>query len=604
MFKLRILPLLCLLGFSAAASSADPGVHYEIAFPNAVHHEANVTVTFSEVPRGQALEVRMSRTSPGRYALHEFAKNVYDVAATDAHGNTLVIAHPNPHQWDVSGHDGVVVVHYTLFADWADGTFTGIDATHAHLNMPATFMWARGLQDAPITIHFSRPDEDWKIATQLSPGDDSDSFSAPHLQYFMDSPTELSDFSWREWKVDRGYTVRLAVHHDGTDEQVDVFTENVKKIVEAEYQVFGGPPPYDGGTYTFIADYLPYVHGDGMEHRNSTIVIGTTPLSDDGKANLGTVAHEFFHQWNVERIRPVGIEPFNFEHVNQSRSMWFAEGVTSYYTGLSIRRANLSTTEEYAHSLSRTLNTVINAPGRSHRSASEMSQQAPMVDRSSFGDRLNYANTFISYYTWGSALGLALDLDLRTRFDQTMDGFMRAMWDVFGRNETAYRLEDIEATLADYTGDEGFAGSFFDRYVTGRDVPDYASLLGRAGFILRKKNPGKAVLGGRIADRSGDVVVMRAPVEGTPLYVAGVDEGDLILSIDGHDVTAAAYLDAVVDRSVPGDVLHIVYRQRGRRVEADVTLTEDPTLEVVTLEETETDPDGAMLELRKEWLWN
>jgi len=181
---------------------------------------------------------------------------------------------------------------------------------------------------------------------------------------------------------------------------------------------------------------------------------------------------------------------------------------------------------------------------------------------------------------------------------------MRAMWDVFGRNETAYRLEDIEATLADYTGDEGFAGSFFDRYVTGRDVPDYASLLGRAGFILRKKNPGKAVLGGRIADRSGDVVVMRAPVEGTPLYVAGVDEGDLILSIDGHDVTAAAYLDAVVDRSVPGDVLHIVYRQRGRRVEADVTLTEDPTLEVVTLEETETDPDGAMLELRKEWLWN
>jgi len=140
--------------------------------------------------------------------------------------------------------------------------------------------------------------------------------------------------------------------------------------------------------------------------------------------------------------------------------------------------------------------------------------------------------------------------------------------------------------------------------VTGRDVADYASLLDHAGFVLRKKNPGKVVLGGRAVDRDGDVVVVDAPLEGTPLYLAGVDEGDRIVSIDGHDVTAAAYLDAVVDRSAPGDVLHIVYTQRGRTVEVDLTLTEDPTLEVVTLEETNAEPDAAMRELRKEWLWN
>src|SRR5690606_11407870 len=161
------------------------------------------------------LQVRMSRSSPGRYALHEFAKNVYAVRATDSRGNPLAVTRPDPYGWTVSGHDGTVRFSYTLFADRADGTYSGIDNTHAHLNIPSTFAWARGLEDRPITVSFRVPrGSNWKVATQLFATDDPYTFTAPNLYYFLDSPVELSDFDVREWTVHdngRDYTIRLAV---------------------------------------------------------------------------------------------------------------------------------------------------------------------------------------------------------------------------------------------------------------------------------------------------------------------------------------------------------------------------------------------------------
>ncbi len=251
------------------------------------------------MPAG-ALAVRMSRSSPGRDALHEFAKNVYGVTATDGQGRPLEISRPNSHQWNVEGHDGTVSFHYTLFGDRADGTYSGIDNTHAHLNMPAIFAWAQGMEGRPVSVTFRPPQPGWKIATQLRPTDSPEHFTAPHLQYFMDSPTEISDHSLRSWTVmseGKEYTIRLAVHHEGTEEEVEVdrYAELAKKVVREEIAVFGQTPDYDFGTYTFLADYLPWVNGDGMEHRNSTVLTSTRPLSTGMLANLGTVSHEYFH---------------------------------------------------------------------------------------------------------------------------------------------------------------------------------------------------------------------------------------------------------------------------------------------------------------------
>jgi predicted metalloprotease with PDZ domain len=185
-----------ILSGCGAAQLPDP-IAYEISFENREHHEAEITVTFTGLS-SDPLELRMSRSSPGRYALHEFAKNVYNVRATGVDGRAVTIDRPNVHQWDVSDHGGSVTVSYTLSGDHADGTYVGIDRTHGHLNMPATFMWARNLEDRPIELTVHTPEGSGRrVATQLAPTRDPSRFTAPNLYYFLDSPTEVSDF-WLE----------------------------------------------------------------------------------------------------------------------------------------------------------------------------------------------------------------------------------------------------------------------------------------------------------------------------------------------------------------------------------------------------------------------
>ena len=287
----------------------------------------------------------MSRSSPGRYALHEFAKNVLDVRATDSEGRPFPIAHPNPNQWEVTGHSGDVRVSYRIFGDWVDGTYLAIDGTHAHINMPAAIMWARGFDASPITIRFEPPPgASWRVATQLLPGRDSLTFTAPNLQYLMDSPAEFSAFAVRTFTVtDQGRTpvFRIVAHHTGTDADLDALVRDVDTIVRETRYVFGEFPAFDTNTYTFITDYLPGNDRDAMEHRNSAVITSPRPIAADRLGHLGSVSHEFCHAWNVERIRPASLEPFNFDDVNMSGELWLAEGFCNYYGALVLRRVGV-----------------------------------------------------------------------------------------------------------------------------------------------------------------------------------------------------------------------------------------------------------------------
>jgi len=581
-------------------------VEYEISFNNAVHHEARISVTWREIG-DQPLQMRMSRSSPGRYAIHEFAKNVYQVSVADGHGNPLTYTRPSPYQWDVAGHDGTVTVTYTLYADRAGGTYSGIDLTHAHLNMPATFMWARGFDHRPIKLTLSPADERWKVATQLAATDDAFVFSAPNLQYFMDSPTELSKFSERSWQLEsngRTQTIRLVVHHDGIDEDVDTYLDKAKKVVDVQIEVFGELPAFDYGTYTFIADFLPYVSGDGMEHRNSTILASTRSLNEADFSQLGTLSHEFFHAWNAERIRPHRLEPFNFEQANMSLNLWFMEGFTSYYGPLTIRRAGESTIKEYAETISRPVNTVSFAPGRSFASSQGMSIQAPFVDAATAVDPTNFSNTFISYYTYGAAIGLALDLTLRERFDGvTLDTMMQRVWQVHGRTEVPYTNDDLRNALAHVTDDARFANEFFASFVTGQDLPDYASLLSNAGMLLRKANEGDASVGPVSLNFEGRAALIENnTIIGSPLYKAGLDRGDQILAIDRLKIESPKQWEHAVERYQPGDTATIRFIQRGIERSAEITFDEDNKLEVVTFESADMDVSEAQLAFRRSWI--
>jgi len=581
-FSLRVLLLVQLLALAAPAAAQAP-VRYHVAFPEAAHHEAAVSVRFTDLAPGP-LEIRMSRTSPGRYALHEFAKNVYDLRARGLDGRTVEVSRPDLHQWTVSGHGGEVEVTYTLYGDRADGTYTGIDRSHAHLNMPATFVWARGLEARPHELVVEvPPGSGWRVATQLEPTDDPFRFLSPDLTYFLDSPTEVSDFWETSWEVpgtDGPQTVRIALHHEGTEEEARRYADAARAIVQAESEVYGELPEFDFGTYTFLACYLPWVSGDGMEHRNSTILTSTGSLAHDRMGLLGTVAHEFFHAWSIERIRPAALEPFDWEEANVSGALWFGEGFTSYYDDLALWRAGLIDDDDFARRMGGTVNAVVNAPGRAWFSPVEMSFQAPFVDAATSVDPTNRANTFLSYYTWGAGVALGLDLVLRTRFSGlTLDHLMREMWRSHGEPEVPYTVDDIEDALARVTGDATFAREFFQRFVQGSDVPDYRALLAAAGIELGLARPGRATLGRASLEAEGEGVRVRsATLQGTPLYRAGLDRGDLLLSVDGTLVRMPEEVDRLLEERVPGDVVTLRFHSRGRDLEATVELAEDPEL--------------------------
>ncbi|WP_242916617.1 M61 family metallopeptidase [Pontibacter liquoris] len=601
------LPGLLALAFGLAVHPllAQQKVTYSLSFPNYVHHEAQVQVQFDDV-KSDTLKVLMPRTSPGRYAIHEFAKNVYNVKVTDAQGRELPVSRPATNEWDVTGHHGTVTLHYTLFGDHADGTYAGIDETHAHLNMPATLMYAKGFEAAPAQVTFNIPQgKNWKIATQLKP-EQGTTYSAPNFQYLMDSPTELSDFDLAEWTVQENgkiKTIQVAMHHLDSKELFEQYVAQVKKIVAEERAVFGELPDYDYDRYTFIACYMPQAVSDGMEHRNSTMIPSSRPLAKFRDALLNTVAHEYFHSWNVERIRPKTLEPFNFQEANMSESLWLAEGFTNYYGDLMMVRTGLFDTKAYAENLAGDLNYVLLSPGRQYNALIEMSRQAPFVDAARSVDPVNRQNTFISYYIYGSVTGLALDMTLRQQYSKTLDDYMQALWRKYGKPEKAYTLPDLEQTLAEVTGDKAFATSFFKNTVNGTYLPDYAPLLAKAGLELRKANTGTPYLGTSALKFSKEgAEIMQGTLVTAAAYKAGLDRSDVILTLDGRKLRSEKDLKKVLDKHKPGDEVPLTYRRLGQARTATLTLDEEPELEVVLYESTGKQLTPEMEKYRQAWL--
>lgn len=596
--------LLAATAFTTLMAGAAQAQSYQVSFDNAVHHEARITVTYRDVGTAP-VRFQMSRSSPGRYAIHEFAKNVYSVSAVDGQGRPLALDRTDPYGWTVPGHDGTVSLSYTLFGDRSDGTYSQIDATHAHLNMPATLAWATGFDDRPATVTFKPFSPDWTIATQLKPGSDPHTFTAPNLQYLMDSPTELSNHMVREWTVDDAgvaRTIRIAAHHAGTAEEMDIFAERAKRVVDAQIAVFGDVPDFDFGTYTFIADYLPWVSGDGMEHRNSTIINNSRSFREANFGQIGTLSHEFFHAWNVERIRPAELEPFDFTRANPTPSLWFAEGFTSYYGPLTIRRAGVATVDAFLAEMGGQLNFVQNASGRRFGSPQEMSLRAPFVDAAASIDPTNDA-IFVSYYPYGAVIAFGLDLTLRQRFPGvTLDDLMRQMWRAHGVSETPYTPADLQAALAEVTGDPAFAAEIFDRQIRGSDLPDFAPLLAQAGIVIRPASPMAAWAGNVRFPATGPVIVPGALAPGTPLYEAGLDRGDRIVAVGDTAIAAAADWTAALAAAKPGDALPIRFLHRGVERSATLRLVADPSFRLLRAEADGGTVTPAQMAFRQAWL--
>ena len=600
----------------AQTDKAQKPIFYSVSFPNAVHHEAEIVLTLPQAPAG-SIKLRVSRSSAGRYATHEFSKNVYNLVASNKDGSKVAIKQLEGDLYEVPVHGETLKISYTLFGNWTDGTYASIDPSHAHFNMPAAFLWVLGQDQRPIQIQFNDLEKyGWKVATQLK-HESGNTYSAPNLQYLMDSPTELSAFKLSSGDVDNnGKTekINIAIHSDDDQATIDAFGKQVLRMVLEQKAIFGELPAYDYGEYTFLDDVYPTNSGDGMEHRNSTCIVQPIDKVAGNELRLiGTFSHEYFHNWNVKRIRPKSLEPFNFEHANMSSELWFAEGFTQYYGELALERAGFRTLDDYNGTLAGLVNQVLNTPGAAKFSAAQMSRYAVFADAGVSIDPNNQANMFTSYYTYGGAIALALDLRLRSEFNLTLDDYMRTVWLNRGKVMKPYTIADLKSDLAQVTKDPKFAKDFFDHYVTGIDKNNYAELLAKAGLLLQKAQPGKAWAGPltnfRGRTRSGDAriatnngLAILVSIIGTPIYKAGLDVGDIIIKADGKDIKdAQSFNDLLASKNI-GDKIIVDYKNRTGDHQTTITLEENPNFEVVPYEKAGKELSKEQSNFRNQWL--
>lgn len=589
----RFLSMLFFLVFTATFQ-AQVSSKYIVSFEDAVHHEATIQATFTNL-KADEVEFTMARSSPGRYALHEFVKNVYDVKVTDSKGNQLNAIRKSPYAWTVKGHDGTIIVSYTLFANHGDGTYSQVDETHAHLNMPATFIYVSELSTQGMEVAFNvRNDFNWKVATQLKHLQDN-TYYANDLQYFMDSPVEIANFRKRSFKVN-DQTINFVLHDDkGSEGELDRYFESVRKIVLEQEQVFGELPTYDYGEYTFLACYMPNATGDGMEHRNSTFIPSTRSLSLGGiDENISTVAHEFFHCWNVERIRPQSLEPFDFQRANMSGELWFAEGFSNYYDALSLCRSGIWSKEYYFRDMSSGFNGVWTSPGRQFFNPIEMSYLAPFNDAAQSIDETNFENTFISYYSYGEMLGLALDLSLREK-NLNLDDYMKLMWKNFGKKQNFYTVEDLHKTLNDYAGKD-FGNAFFQNYIYASGMPNYESLFRQVGVKLETISSidfGASVRYQKIMDN---------PKIGSAAYEAGFQKGDKIIRIGLVFLEGNVSINSILNNFKKDEAITVVYERFGVRKETALPIISESVYNIKLMNSDSKDVSAEMKRKRTSWL--
>lgn len=582
--------------FSAATFTAQSqSIVYHLNLDNIAHHELGIRITFSGLTT-DSLEIRMPSASPGRYALHNFAKNVYEVAAFSETGSTLEIVRPDPYSWKIPVVNGQVLVDYTLYGNHADGTYAGIDSRKLHLNMPATFVYGVGLEDVSITLIIPQTHPDWDVATQLVEKNDT-TFTAPNYYYFYDSPTMVTKISWRQWEVN-GQTIRIAMMHEGTEAELDAYTEWVKKVVEGHRTIYGELPKFDYGQYTFLAAYNPWVYGDGMEHRNSTICSSSGNLAENANQLIGTISHEFFHCWNIERIRPKSLEPFDFDHANISEALWFGEGFTSYFDALTLTRAGIKSPDQYVNGLIGGLNYVLNSPARAYRGPVQMSQFATFTDAGVANDETNFTNNFVSYYSYGSVIALGLDLTLRSQYNKTLDEFMRLVWQQYGKPEIPYTLSDLEKVLAQLTGDKKFAEEFFQEEIYGTRLPDFDALFAEFGINMSLQNPNSVYFNSPRLDNSG---YLQSPsMKGTALYDAGMEKGDRLISINNVPVHTTNELNKLINSLEVGKTYSVTFEQLGVEKTGSFTAVQDPRVTLAYLSADRCTKKA--LKKRNEWL--
>ncbi|HEY7899116.1 MAG TPA: hypothetical protein VIC03_11960 [Gemmatimonadaceae bacterium] len=484
----------------AIAPVTAPAIHYTISMPDPESHLYSVTIDVGNV-KGTVLKFQMPVWSPGRYARMDFAKNVQEFSVTDGNANALRWDRENGSLWRVypaASHR--VVVHYRVFADDLSGTFSVLDTLHANWNGGSVFMYVADRKPSAVTLHIDSP-AGWHIINGDTQQVDQTDYTFENYDRLIDTPTEVApSFMVDSFTVDNRL-YRTVVHHNGptTPAERARFVESIRKIVEAHNRVVG-PPPLR--MYTFLI-HVGFPGGDGMEHLYSTQIIDREPWVDTASvlAGVETAAHEYFHVWNVKRIRPIALGPFDYTREQYQPSLWVAEGWTQYYGEMATSRARLGSTADTYAMIAGIVQANLTAPGRKEVSARMASFEAPFFDGAPRAQKTNASQTFFTYYFKGAGIALALDLMIRDQTDnaRSLDDALRNLkklsWDMpsasYYLQGRGYTEGDVERAVSKAMGKD--MHSWFEQYVGGTRDIDFDQILGLAGLKLDRSGARWAV---------------------------------------------------------------------------------------------------------------
>ena len=558
-------------------------ISYHLAMSRPASHMFEVTVDVT-TPAGDStpyVDFQMPLWQPGRYSVADFAANVQEFSA-HSQGRSLSWTKIDDQTWRVQkqGSRSVTAV-YKVFGDDLSGTYGQLDVGHASYTGGEVFMYVAGHKSDAVELHIQPPDN-WRIVNGRTERPDQHDWKYPNYEIMIDNPTEIGpDWTEDDFKVE-GKTYHVVVHSRGDEGgRRSSFVRDIEKIVRAEVGMWG-TPEFDN--YTFMIHFADDDRSsDGMEHLTSTQIIQPGILADRNTYYdaLTTVAHEFFHAWNVKRLRPVELGPWDWTKPAATRGLWIAEGFTQYYGVEMYHRAGFEDSTNFLRDLAETVETIENSPANKLMSAEASSMAAPFIDSALHRQRTNLGNTSLSYYLKGELIALNLDLLIRnwTRGQRSLDDVMRRAYDEFyvkspnasyylkGRG---YTIEDFARITSEVAGRD--MTDWFAKYVRGVEPLPYEDALSGVGLRLVKAPQSQPYTAGIVIDRDDRQALRLGSLQSdSAAEHAGLQQGDVLLWLGGTPVARDNWA-ATLNRYKQGDRIPITVRRFRRTMELTLQL--------------------------------
>ncbi|MBD2020083.1 M61 family metallopeptidase [Leptolyngbya sp. FACHB-36] len=530
-------------------SSHRLSIHYHVSLSEPESHLFEVTLQVKGWNPEQRLDLRMPVWTPGSYLVREYARHVQMVAAF-ADGTPLPCSkqHKNHWQIDPQGQPDITV-QYQVFANELTVRTNHLDRSHGYFNGAALFFYIPGYEACPVRVTVVPPRSDWRVTTPLPSAEEANTFEASDFDTLVDSPFEIGLHRVYEFEA-AGKRHQFAVWGQGNLLPERVIAD-MQRVIEVEASLFQGLP-YD--RYLFLL-YLTSQGFGGLEHKFCCSLIYSRfgfHSKDKYDRFIQLVAHEFFHLWNVKRIRPKALEVFDYEQENYTPSLWFSEGTTSFYDLVIPYRAGVYDIGTYLNALSKEISRFLTTPGRKTQPLSESSFDAWIK---LYRPDANSPNSQISYYLKGEMVSLLLDLLIRSRHQnrRSLDDVMRQMWHQFGKPEVGFTPEQLQQAIESVA--EMDLSNFFERFLHSTEELPFDDYLAPFGLRVQADDDGVPYVGWRAQTEHGREIIKFVEA-GSPAQKAGIDAGDELLAIDGLRVSSDQLSDRLRDYQ-PGDRLEV-----------------------------------------------